>query len=290
MSFPSTTATLQAHVAEAAAALGAHGIGAVEARLDARLLAQHVLDWDAAQFLTRAVESPPPSFPTRFAALVERRARREPIAYIIGAQEFWGLDFEVTPAVLIPRPETELIVETALERLAAIGDPRVVDVCTGSGCVAIALALHRTDARIVATDLSADALRIAQRNAGRHGVAARVQLVRTDLMAGLSGGFDAIVANPPYVPEVDAPGLQPEVRDYEPGLALFAGPDGLAVIARLVETSASRLRAGGLLLFEIGAGQGEAVAGLIARTAGLRMVALRRDLQALPRTVIAERL
>jgi release factor glutamine methyltransferase len=114
--------------------------------------------------------------------------------------------------------------------------------------------------------------------------------MRTDLMAGLSGGFDAIVANPPYVPSADAPGLQPEVRDYEPALALFAGPDGLEVIARLVETSASRLRAGGLLIFEIGAGQSEAAAELIARTAGLRMVALRRDLQALPRTVVAERL
>jgi release factor glutamine methyltransferase len=290
MSLPSAAATLQAHVTAAAEVLGAHGIGDVEARLDARLLAQHVLEWDAAQFLTRAVESPPPSFPVRFAALVERRARREPIAYILGTQEFWGIDFEVTPAVLIPRPETELIVETALERLAPIGAPRIADVCTGSGCVAIALALHRPDARIVGSDLSADAIRIAQRNAARHGVTARVRLMRTDLMAGLSGGFDAIVANPPYVPAPDAPGLQPEVRDYEPGLALFAGRDGLDVIARLVETSASRLRPGGLLLFEIGAGQSEAVAGLIAGTAGLRMVALRRDLQALPRTVVAERL
>jgi release factor glutamine methyltransferase len=281
---------LRALVASAAKRLVRAGIAEEEAALDARLLAQHALGWDAAAYLTRAPEPPPASFTGPYETLIARRARREPVAYIIGRREFWGLTFEVTPAVLIPRPETELIVAAALEAFPGAGRPlRFADVGTGSGCVAVALARERPWARGIATDISREALLVARRNAERHGTIGRLRWVQTSLLDAIDARLDLVAANPPYVPEMDRPRLQPEVRDYEPGAALFAGPDGLAVVRRLVPEAAARLRSGGLLIFEIGAGQEEAAAELIGRTPGLRMRDLRRDLQGLPRTAIAER-
>jgi release factor glutamine methyltransferase len=214
----------------------------------------------------------------------------------------------VSPAVLIPRPETELIVEIALEVCGAGrsaeassldtlrtsersgSNPscyRIADVCTGSGCIAVALANQLPSAEFVALDLSEAALDVARRNAARHGVDARITFLRTDVLDGIKERFDLIVANPPYVRDGDRATLQPEVRDYEPGLALFAGHDGLDVIRRLLAQAPSRLVAGGMLIFEIGFGQAQAVASLISGTRGLKMLDLRPDLQGIPRAAIA---
>ncbi len=282
--------TLQERVAAARRRLRDAGIPPDETDLDARLLAEHVLGWTPEQFFAEAHAPEPPDFPARYEAIVGRRASREPVAYIVGHQEFWGLQFDVTPAVLIPRPETELIVETTLELFPAPAAPfTAADIGTGSGCLAVAIAHERPAAAIVATDVSEAALTVARRNAERHGVGSRVTFRRTDLADGLDGAFDAIVSNPPYVAERDRPDVQPEVREHEPGGALFAGSDGLDVIARLIPDATGRLRAGGWLIFEFGFGQADAVARLISSTPGLTMVSLVRDLQGIPRTAIAKR-
>jgi release factor glutamine methyltransferase len=283
--------TIHARVAKGRERLRRAGITPEEADLDARLLAQKVLGWDAARFLTSANEPEGADFAALYEPLVARRERREPLAYITGHQEFWGLDLEVSPAVLIPRPETELIVEAALERFPGRhASLEVADVCTGSGCLAVALAHERPGARIVAADVSADALRTAQRNADRHGVADRVELVQADVLDGTgNAAADLIVSNPPYVPEGDRATLPPEVRDHEPPIALFAGKDGLAIIRRLVHQSTGRLRRGGLLIFEFGLGQADAVRELISQTPGLTMLDVKQDLQGIPRTAVVSR-
>jgi len=260
-----------------------------EAELDARLLAEHVLGWTTEQFLTRATDSAPREFAERLDVLIERRAQREPAAYILGHQEFWGLDFEVGPGVLIPRPETELIVESALALMSVDQPYAVADLCTGSGCVAIAVARERPVARVAATDVSPQALAIASRNAARLGVGNRIAFQRGDLFGDLAGPLDFVLANPPYVPDADRETMQAEVRDYEPALALFAGPDGLDVIKRLIADAGPRLRHGGWLIFEFGFGQADAVAELISRAGTLTMIDLRRDLQGIPRTAVAQR-
>ncbi len=282
--------TLHACVARARRRLIDAGIPDSEALLDARLLAQHALDWDAARFVAARGEPEPADFEPRYDALVGRRTRREPLAYIIGHREFWGLSFEVSPAVLIPRPETEGIIEAALELVADRGAPLLIaDVCTGSGCLAVALAREFPAARSVAADVSSEALAVAQRNAMRSGVADRINFVLTDLLQGTQDDLHLIVSNPPYVPERDRETLAPEVRDHEPPVALFAGSDGMDVIRRLVSETSSHLAPGGLLLFEFGYGQAGAVEELIGRTSGLTMVRLRRDLQGIPRVAIARR-
>jgi release factor glutamine methyltransferase len=200
------------------------------------------------------------------------------------------LPFEVSPAVLIPRSETELIVELVLELFPQVnGIVAVADLCTGSGNVAVAIATERPAARIVATDISRVALDVARQNARRLGVAGRIDFRCTDLLDGLQGPFDVITCNPPYVAERDKPGLQPEVRDHEPDVALFGGSDGFHLVERLVKTAAGYLRPGGHLLFEFGLGQDDRVEALVADTAGLRLVELRRDLQGIARTAVAER-
>jgi release factor glutamine methyltransferase len=254
------------------------------------LLAQFVLGWSAERFLTSAHDSEPPEFASKYAALVERRAGREPLAYIVGRQEFWGLPFEVSPAVLIPRHETELIVEAALqlfpEHDAAL---TIADVCTGCGCIAVAVATERPCARIVATDISTVALDVARQNAIRLGVSDRIRFQCADLLEGVGGPFDAITCNPPYVAERDKPGLQPEVRDHEPNVALFGGRDGFHMVERLVTSAADCLRPGGYLLFEFGLGQDDRVEALVADTDGLTLLELRRDLQGIARTAVAQR-
>src|SRR5262245_19775841 len=188
--------SVHARVASARVKLTRAGISEIEAGLDARLLAEFVLGWDAAGFFSHGGENEPCGFSDAYERLVSRRVAREPIGYIVGRQEFWGLEFEVNPAVLIPRPETELLIEAALALWPDRDAPlRVADVCTGSGCIAVALATEYRHATIVATDLSTDALNVAERNAVRHRVGDRVQLVRTDLLANLDGRFDVVVAN-----------------------------------------------------------------------------------------------
>jgi release factor glutamine methyltransferase len=282
--------TIHARVAAARLRLRAAGVSQAESDLDARLLAQHVLGWTMERFLADAQDAEPDGFGPRYDTLVERRAAREPLAYIVGTREFWGLDFEVSRAVLIPRPSTELIVETVLrrfpDRAAALA---MADVCTGCGCLAVALALERPSARIVATDISADAIAVAARNTARHGVADRIDLRRADMLDGIGGPLDAVVANPPYVVDGAAPALQPEVRDHEPALALFGGADGLRIIRRLVAEAPARLRPGGLVIFEFGCGQDADVERLLAAAPALALVEIGRDLDGIARTAVAQR-
>ena len=235
--------------------------------------------------------------------LVERRLRFEPIQYILGSQEFFGLEFKVTPAVLIPRPETETLVEAVLTQLKSAPitsqplpdqrDPdhsplRIADVGTGSGAIAVALAHSLPNAHITALDLSPHILAIAQENAATNGVAGRIRFLESDLLTAVASEapFDAIVSNPPYIPITDAPSLHPQVRDFEPAHALFAGPQGLDLYARLIPQAFALLKPGGLLALEIGHGQSDAIAALLA---GWHHVHFIPDLQQIPRVAIARR-
>jgi release factor glutamine methyltransferase len=288
--FPVMT-TIRQRVADARQTLRDAGIGTMEAESSARMLAEHVLGWDTARYLTLAGDPEPAGFAVRYAAAVHRRALREPAAYITGRREFWGLPLEVSPAVLIPRPETELIVEAALDVFGGDRGRRldVADVCTGSGNLAIALAHELPQVSITATDISEDALAIARRNAMRHAVADRIRFIRADVLDGVEGLFDLIVGNPPYVRQGDRAALQPEVRDHEPAVALFGGASGMRLVAMFVEQGTARLRPGGYLMFEFGLGQDVAVEDLITATPGLTLLGLRRDLQGIARTAVAVR-
>ena len=290
--------TIHHRVAEARDRLRAAGIAPAEADLSARLLAEHLLGWDTARLFTSGSDVEPAGFAGSFDALVARRAAREPLPYIVGHREFWGLDLEVSPAVLIPRPDTELIVEVALELFPSpTGRLAVAEAGTGCGCLAVAIACERPNAHVTATEISEAALEVARRNARRHGVADRITFLQGDLLAPLSAGgglggnfdFDFIMANPPYVAERSRPGLQPEVRDHEPDVALFGGDDGLHLIERLVDQAPARLRPGGYLAFEFGCGQDEDIERLLTAAAGLELLELRRDLQGVARTAVARR-
>ncbi len=266
------------------------GIPGTESDLDARLLAQHVLGWTTERFLTDAHAQEPEGFSPQYETLVARRATREPLAYIVGVREFWGLELEVTPQVLIPRPATELIVEVMLELFRDRAVPlAVADICTGCGCVAVAIAHERPAATVVATDISREALEVARRNAIRHGVDDRVVFRHGDLLEGIDRRLDAIVANPPYVVDRAGPALQPEVRDYEPAVALFGGTEGFDLVTRLVAEAPSRLRPGGHLVFEFGLGQDVEVEELLDGAPDLTLVEMRRDLQGIARTAVARR-
>ena len=265
------------------------GIDTDEAALDAEVLARHVLGWDRATLVARWREAAPESFDERFQPLITRRASREPVAYITGHREFWDLDFEVTPDVLIPRPETELIIEEALRHAREVHLPReILDVGTGSGCIAIALAHELPSARVTGTDISIAALNVARRNAERHGVARRIQFLNADLLDDVTPA-DLIVSNPPYIPAGDAPGLQPEVAQHEPAVALFGGPgDGLELVRRLLASAAAHLADEGRLMIEFGFGQ-EAPLREAARHAGWDVVRICNDLQGIPRVAILRR-
>ena len=277
-------------MAEARQRLREAGIPSPEADLDARLLAELALGWTAERYFTTAHATEPAGFLDRYLPLISRRAAREPLAYIVGRREFWGLSFELTHDVLIPRPETELIVEAALELMPRRDEPAaIVDVCTGCGCIAIALAHERPAARVLATDVSPEALDLARRNAARHGVATRVAFQQADLFDGLTGPFDLVVANPPYVRDRDRLGLQPEVGNHEPSVALFGGDDGLTIVRRLVSQAARHLADGGHLIFEFGFGQDPDVEALVTDNAGLELIGLKRDLQGIARTAVAVR-
>ena len=271
---------------QAAAVLVQAGRDREDARRDVAVLLRHLQGWDTADWLARQGEIVPTTVVAQLGELVARRAEGEPVAYLLGEKEFYGRPFQVTPAVLIPRPETELVVERALAFIDATAEPtklRIADVGTGSGCIAVTLAAERAGLRLLATDLSADAIAIAAGNAARHGVAARITFERASL-TGAATGFDLIVSNPPYVPEADRVDLMPDVRDYEPSLALFGGGDGLRVIAQLLPAAYGALRPGGALIVEIGAGQADAVSDL-ARAAGFAPPALHHDLAGIIRVV-----
>jgi release factor glutamine methyltransferase len=279
--------TLHQHIAAARRQLEAVGIAADAAAIDAEVLARHVLGWDRAQLLSHYREAAPAGFNERFQPLVDRRSRREPVAMITGTREFWSRDFAVTPNTLVPRPDTELIVEEAL-RILPDRASTVIDVGTGSGCLAVTLAAERPQDLVVATDISHEALLVARANARRHRVDGRLQFVRTDLASGLRIQADLIVSNPPYVPYRDAGSLPIDVSDYEPAMALFGGRDGLAVIERLLATLTPRLARHAAFIVEFGYGQEDDVAAAAERE-GWRVVRMRSDLQGIARTAVLER-
>jgi release factor glutamine methyltransferase len=281
-------------VAQAQQALEAAGSPAELARRDAVVLARSILNWDAATWLIRSGQLQPPGFPAAFRAQIERRARHEPVAYITGEREFYGRAFLITRDVLIPRPETEFVVDEALVALrnptAQVPGPNpvIADVGTGSGCLGLTLALECPRARVLATDISAAALTVARRNADRLGVSRRVEFRQAAFLGGSAGPFDLIVANPPYVAERDRATLPAEVLDFEPPEALFAGDDGLEVIRALLPLAAAALSPAGTLVMEIGQGQEAAVTVLVNRTRGLGVRHVRSDLQGIPRVIVVE--
>lgn len=267
--------------------------GIETARLDAEVLLAHVLGLGRAALYAHLEAPVAADAAARCDALLGRRARREPVAYLIGEQEFWSLPFAVTPDVLIPRPETELLVERGLAMVRSprapgegMPHPAILDIGTGSGCVAVAVAHELPDARVTAVDISAAALAVARRNAERHGVAARIAFIESDVYAALPAGatFDLILANPPYLAPGDV--VSPEVA-FEPQSALLAGADGLDVIRRLIAGAAAHLRPGGRLLMELGAGQADAVLALAA-AAGLTAARVEPDLAGIPRLLVAQ--
>jgi release factor glutamine methyltransferase len=265
------------------------GIPRDEATLDAEVLARHVLDCDRATFLTRARDPLPTAFNRLFELLVQRRTAREPVAYIVGHREFWGLEFEVTPDVLIPRPETELIIEEALAEMPARDAVQyIIDTGTGSGCVAIVLAIEFASSAVIATDSSDAALQVAERNVARYNLANRISLRHVNLLDRIAGTADLIVSNPPYLRADEAPALQPEVAVYEPSSALYAGADGLDIIRRLLIDAPHRLAVDGRLIIEFGFGQEPAVRDA-AVDAGWTIQRIRRDLQGIPRIAVLRR-
>jgi len=285
------TPTLHNRIQDARRRLERAGIEPSEAALDAQLLARHALGgWERGQLIAAMRDPVPAGFDEAFAPLVRRREEREPTAYVTGQREFWNIEIEVAPGVLVPRPETEFIVEEVLGRVPdGAGALRIADVGTGSGCLAVALARWLPAARVVAIDISPVALAMAARNVSRHEVGSRVALVRGDLLDTHEGPFDVIVSNPPYVPGGDIPMLQREVRDYEPVGALDGGPDGLAIIRRLVPEAASRLVECGWLVFEFGFGQADGVRAIIAAEPRLELVTIREDLAGIPRVAVAQK-
>jgi len=279
--------TLHQHIAAARRQLEAAGIAADAAAIDAEVLARHVLGWDRAQLLSHYRDAAPADFNERYQPLVDRRSRREPVAMITGTREFWSRDFAVTPNTLVPRPDTELIVEEAL-RILPDRASTVIDIGTGSGCLAVTLAAERPQDLVVATDISHEALLVARANARRHQVDGRLQFVRTDLASGLRIQADLIVSNPPYVPYRDAGSLPLDVSDYEPAMALFGGRNGLAIIERLLATLTPRLAPHATFIVEFGDGQEDDVAAAAERE-GWQVLRMRRDLQGIARTAVLER-
>ncbi len=224
----------------------------------------------------------------KFDLAVSRRERREPFQLIVGRKEFYGLDFEVEAGVLIPRPETEILVEKAIELLETIERPTVFEVGVGTGCIAISILNSLPNVAVTAVDISDKALALAEQNARRHNVLDRLSLRKGDLFEGISEKFAMIVSNPPYISQDDAATLQPEVIDFDPPEALFSGRDGLDTITRMIQAAPRFIYPGGYLLFEFGYGQAERVQELLKKGAWTE-VEIVNDLQGIPRTLIAKR-
>jgi release factor glutamine methyltransferase len=265
--------------------------------LDAQTLLAEAGGFDRTYLIINFNQQAPEDLLSKFRAMVNRRAAGEPLQYITGHQEFFGLDFEVTPDVLIPRPETELIVEETIRivqqewRRDGVARPVIVDVGAGSGAIAVALARELGDARLIASDISEAALRVARRNAARHGLGARIGFVVSDLLDAFAveDFADFILSNPPYVSEEEMPSLQREVRDWEPRLALTDSKDGLSFYHRLLEDAPSRLKPGGHLICEMGYMQSERISAMVNRQVW-EEGRLLDDLQGIPRTIVLRKL
>lgn len=272
--------------------------GSRSPRLDAELLLAEVLGVTRAELLREPERALAADETAEFEGLLRRRLAREPVAYILGHRAFRTIDLEVTPHVLIPRPDTETLVDVALEELRSLplagpdpaDEPLAIDIGTGSGCIALALAAEDPFVRMVATDMDPGALAVARGNAARLGLARRVEFVLSDLFADVGERpFDLVVSNPPYIPADEYVALEPNVRDYEPRLALYGGLDGLDFYRRLVPGAALLLRPGGMLTVEVGAGQAEAVAGIMEAAGAYKEPRTRDDLGGVPRVVYAYR-
>jgi len=272
-------------IRRAESTLAASGIA--EPRREAMSLLGLALKKDKTFIYSRPEHIPSTPEIAVFDSFLERRSLREPLQYIAGVQEFYGLEFDVTPDVLIPRPETELLVERGLAILRESGGEDICEVGTGSGCIVVSILHELPGVRAIGLDRSPDALTIARRNSEKHGVSERLQLMESDVFDGLSHEtFDVIVSNPPYVPAADMAGLQPEVRDFEPRLALTDDSDGLSIIKRIVEHAPRHLKRQGNMILEIGFNQSEAVVGMFD-TKLWTAPELAPDLQGIPRIVSA---
>jgi len=260
--------------------------GVESPRREARLLLAHVLGLRPEQIVSENFSLQGAQFRGRFEAAVVRRAQREPLAYIIGRREFWSLDFEVGPSVLIPRPESEIMVEEALKRFPKTDAPlRVADLGTGSGCLLLAFLSERTEAEGLGVDISEEALGIAKRNAARLGLEGRAQFLRNDWISGLSGTWEVIFINPPYIVEGELDGLEPEVSRYEPRTALDGGPDGLCAYRRIAASLRPRLAPEGRVFLEVGQGQAEPVERIFSEK-GLNVEGTVFDLAGIPRCLV----
>ena len=263
------------------------------ARLTAEALMALLLGMGRAGVYARLRDSLDAAKDEAYTGLVRRRANREPLQYITGRQEFCGLDFIVGPEVLVPRPETEMLVTEGSGLLAGAQAPVIADIGTGSGCVAVSLAVRLPGAKVYAVDSSHAALVTAEKNSGMHGVTDRVRLLSGDIFSpmgaeGLAGGLDLIVSNPPYIPSGDIQGLQQEVL-FEPRAALDGGLDGLDVFRRLIVEAPAYLKPGGWLLIEIGLGQSDAVRRIVDEAHGLELSGFKRDFSGIERVLVARR-
>jgi len=258
------------------------------AQRDATLLLLYSLDISRVELLANPDRMLTEGEQLGYDELIKRRLKHEPIQYITGQQEFYGLTLRVTPAVLIPRPETEHLVEAVLAEVDHTASLQIVDIGTGSGAIAITLAHHLPNAQITATDISPGALELASENAAHHNLARRIRFLESDLFDALScdGSFDAVVSNPPYVAFSEGKDMHPQVRDFEPATALFTTGNGLDTYRRLVPQARKALRQNGLLAMEIGYGQRDALAELLSEWADVRFVA---DLQQIPRVALARK-
>ena len=259
------------------------------ARQDAEMLLRHLLGWDRAYLITHTQEVMSAEGAVRYYALIDRRLTGEPIQYITGETEFYGLPFRVTRDVLIPRPETEHMVEKVIDLAVGWEQPRIVDVGTGSGAIAVALAAKLPDAVIAATDISAVVLKLARANAARNEVESRIRFLEGDLLTPVAKEhFEIVASNPPYVAESDRSALDVEVREFEPALALFAGEDGLSAYRQLIPAAFAVLVPGGWIVLEIGFGQEAAIRGLLAE-ARFAEIGFTDDLQGIKRVAHAKR-
>ncbi len=254
--------------------------GSESPRLDAEILLAHARGCRRIDLYTRYDETLTDEQRTTMRDLVQRRAKHEPVAYLVGKREFYNLDFRVTADVLIPRPDTETLVMELLAAIEAVKEPRVLDLGTGSGCIAVSIAKNREDAIVTAIDLSEKALEVARGNAESNGVAGRMEFLRGDLFAPLSRGalFDAVASNPPYVRSDEMESLQPDARLHEPHGALDGGPEGLDVTKRVVAEAPEFLKPGGVIMIEIGHQQADAVRGLLESRGDFADVRIIRDL------------
>ncbi|HEV2223428.1 MAG TPA: peptide chain release factor N(5)-glutamine methyltransferase [Candidatus Acidoferrales bacterium] len=293
MRVESSAVNVRAALREAMAQM--RSVGVPSHALAAELLLMHVLGCDRAWLYAHPEAPLDAEDARRYFELVTKRVAGTPTQYLTGKQEFWGLEFEVTPAVLIPRPETEHVIEVAVERLGKArvnASLRIADVGTGSGCIAVALAHEFPRAEIFATDISTAALAVAARNAARHNMAERVRLIECNLLDAFASGrgtFDMIVSNPPYVARADEAQLQREVREHEPHEALFWGVTGSEIYAPLVNQAAGLLKPGGLLVIEIGYGALDRVRSLFDASASWREIHVANDLADIPRVISARR-